>query len=204
MEIEQIRDCLKKQLKHTRYLHSEGVEEVAVDLAAIYGYDMEKARCAGLLHDCAKYLTDQELLAECDKHSLPVSEVERKCAYLLHAKVGAFYARVKYGISDDDILDSITYHTTGRPGMTLLEKIIFTADYIEPCRRPIPKLDEVRMAAYSDLDQAVLLILDNTLRYLHEVGGEIDTLTEETFQYYKILLKGQSPATGSARNNNLC
>jgi nicotinate-nucleotide adenylyltransferase len=190
MEIEQIREKLKMQLKNTRYLHSEGVEEVAVDLAVIYGYDMERAKLAGLLHDCAKYLTDEELLAECEKHNLPVSEVERKCAFLLHAKVGAFYARTKYGVADDEILDSITFHTTGRPGMTLLEKIIFTADYIEPYRRPLPRINEIRSAAYSELDQAVLMILDNTLRYLKECSAEIDTLTDDTYHYYKTMLQG--------------
>lgn len=190
MDIKQIRESLKKQLKDTRYLHSEGVEEVAVDLALIYGYDMERARLAGLLHDCAKYLTDEELLAECRRNNLPVSAVERACAFLLHAKVGALYARTRYGVTDDQILDSITYHTTGRPGMTLLEKIIFTADYIEPYRRVLPRINEIRSAAYSDLDQAVLMILDNTLRYLKESNAEIDTLTEDTYHYYKKLLEG--------------
>lgn len=198
MELEQIRECLKKQLKDSRYQHSKGVEEVAVDLAAIYGYDMEKAGYAGLLHDCAKYLTDQELLTECVKHDLPVSEVERNCPFLLHAKVGAVYARTKYGIMDDEILDSIVYHTTGRPGMTLLEKIIFTADYIEPYRRLLPKIDEIRQAAYQELDQAVYLILDNTLHYLYDNGGEIDTTTEDTYHYYKNKLQGISPVHRNA------
>ena len=191
MELEQIRDNLKMLLKETRYLHSIGVEEVACDLALIYGYDMDKARIAGILHDCAKNLTDQGLLEECEKYQLPISEVEKKCSFLLHSKVGALYARIKFGIEDDEILSAITYHTTGRPAMTLLEKIIFTADYIEPYRRPLPGIDEIRKVAYSDLDKAILIILEDTLQYLNKCGGDIDPLTIDTYQYYKKLLLTQ-------------
>lgn len=191
MELEQIKGSIKMLLKPSRYLHSIGVEEVASDLAAIYGYDIEKAGMAGILHDCAKYLTDKELLEECDRYRLPVTEVERERPFLLHAKVGAFYARVKYGIEDDEVLDSITYHTTGRPAMTLLEKIIFAADYIEPYRKPLPKIGEIRKAVYFDLDNGVLLILKNMLDYLKETDAVIDTLTEDTYNYYKAILKTQ-------------
>jgi predicted HD superfamily hydrolase involved in NAD metabolism len=188
MELDQIKECLKKQLKQSRYLHSLGVEEVACDMAVIYGYDMEKAALAGILHDCAKYLSDEDLISECEKYGLPISAIERKCAFLLHAKVGAFYARVMYGIEDEEILDSITYHTTGRPEMTILEKIIFTADYIEPYRKPLPRINEIREAAYSELDRAIVMILENTLGYLRESDGEIDTVTVDTFHYYQKLL----------------
>lgn len=191
MELEQIKDSIKMLLKPSRYLHSIGVEEVACDLAAIYGYDIERAGMAGILHDCAKNLTDTELLEECERYRLPVTDVERECPFLLHAKVGAFYARVKYGIEDDEVLDSITYHTTGRPAMTLLERIIFTADYIEPYRKPLPKIDEIRKAVYFDLDYGVLLILKNMLDYLKETDTVIDTLTVDTYNYYKTILKTQ-------------
>jgi len=187
MELERIKECLKKQLKENRYLHSLGVEEVACDMAAIYGYDMEKAALAGILHDCAKYLSDEELIRECEKYGLPISAIERKCAFLLHAKVGALYARVMYGIEEEEILDAINYHTTGRPQMTLLEKIIFTADYIEPYRKPLPRIDIIRETAYTDLDQAVVMILENTLSYLSDIDGEIDTITVDTYHYYQNL-----------------
>ncbi len=188
MELEQIRECLRTQLKESRYLHSIGVEEVACDLAAIYGYDMHKAGLAGILHDCARGLSEEQLLSECEKYNLPVSDNEHKCAVLLHAKVGALYARVKYGVKDEEIIDAIRYHTTGHPEMTLLEKIIYTADYIEPYRDPTPRLEEIRRAAYTELDQAILMILDNTLEHLQESGKEIDTLTVDTYNYYHKLL----------------
>jgi putative HD superfamily hydrolase of NAD metabolism len=188
MELNRIRENLRKTLKESRYLHSIGVEEVAHDLALIYGCDTQKAILAGLLHDCAKYLTDDEQLAACKEYELPVTEIERQCAFLLHAKVGAAFAHEKYGVVDTEILNAITYHTTGRPAMTVLEKIIFTADYIEPYRKPVPRMEEIRRAAYEDLNTAVLMILENTLKYLRECGKPIDQVTEETYAYYEKLL----------------
>jgi len=185
MELDGIRESLKKLLKESRYLHCAGVEEVACDMALLHGCDMEKARIAGILHDCAKYLTGQQLLEECGKYRIPVTDIERKCPHLLHAKVGALYAQIKYGVKDEEIINAVTYHTTGRPAMGLLEKIIFTADYIEPCRKPLPRIWEIREMAYSDLDKAVEMVLENMLNYLQESGGDIDTLTLETYRYYR-------------------
>ena len=188
MKLEQLRESMKMVLKETRYQHVLGVEEVSVDLAVIHGCDPRKAAIAGILHDCAKSLSDEELLSECMKYNLPISEGERKSVYLLHAKVGAAYAKDKYGVEDDDILNAITYHTTGRQGMSLLEKIVFTADYIEPNRKPLPRIEEIRKAAYDYLDLAVYLILENTLDYLKSIGAFIDTRTNETYAYYKNII----------------
>lgn len=189
MNLEQMRDSMKMRLKESRYRHSVGVEEVAHDLAVIYGYDEEKACIAGILHDCARNLPDTELLGECEKYQLPVSEIENICVFLLHGKVGAAYAKNIFGIEDPEIIDAITFHTTGRPAMTLLEKIIFTADYIEPYRKPLPRIDEIRKNAYLELDLAVFMILENTLEYLKNSGAEIDNLTVETYEYYKKVLQ---------------
>lgn len=185
MDLEMLRECMKSLLKESRYRHSLGVEEVSYDLALIYGYDTEVASIAGILHDCARYLSNKELLKECIKNNLPVTEIEEKNLLLLHAKVGALYAKEKYGIENEDILNAINYHTTGRPAMSLLEKIIYTADCIEPYRKPIPDIDKARKAAYKNLDLAVVMILRNTLEYLTEKGAVIDTLTIETYEYYK-------------------
>lgn len=188
MEIIRIKEDLKKLLKPSRYLHSTGVESVAKDLAVINSYDMDKAGLAGILHDCAKYLTDEELLSECNKYGMPVTKIEKQCVYLLHAKVGALYARIKYGIDDEDILSSITFHTTGRPAMSLLEKIIFVADYIEPYRKPLPRIDEIRKASYDNLDLGLYMILENMVNYFESTAQVIDTLTIDTYKYYKGLL----------------
>lgn len=185
MEPEDLRESIKKQVKESRYRHSLGVEEVAYDLAFIYGYDATKAGIAALLHDCARDLSEEELFAKCVHYHLSVTEVERKRTVLLHAKVGAAIAQEIFGVEDEDILNAIIYHTTGRPAMSLLEKIIFTADYIEPNRKPIPGLNIVRELAYMDLDKAVTMISKNTLDYLSDTGVLIDNLTRETYDYYR-------------------
>ncbi len=192
MKLELLRDRMKETLKKPRYLHSVGVEEVACDLAVIYGYDTMKASIAGILHDCAKNLSDEELIQYCEKHHLEVTEIEARCPFLLHGKVGAAYAEEQFGIEDPEIISSIVYHTTGRPNMSLLEKIIFTADYIEPYRKLIPRIDEIRAMAYSELDLAVLMILENTLGYLEQSKADIDTMTVDTYEYYKAKLSGQN------------
>ncbi|NLK29178.1 MAG: HD domain-containing protein [Clostridiales bacterium] len=185
MDMEIIRERMKAILNENRYQHVLGVEEVCKDLAVIHGYDMEKAGIAGLLHDCAKNLTDEELLQKCKEYHLPVTEAEEKSIYLLHAKVGAAIAKDQFGVHDDDILKAITFHTTGRPAMSLLEKIVFTADYIEPNRKPLPRIKEIRIAAYDNLDLAVFLILKNTLDYLKSTSANIDKKTIETYEYYR-------------------
>jgi predicted HD superfamily hydrolase involved in NAD metabolism len=103
---------------------------------------------------------------------------------LIHAKAGMCLAEHEYGITDRYILDAIRYHTTGRPDMTRLDKIIFTADYIEPNRRPLPELDIIRKEALSDLDKAVHHILYNTLTYLESQDDEADPMTCETYNFY--------------------
>ena len=189
MDLEILRDIMKQLLKQPRYIHSLGVEEVACDLAVIYGYDAEKASIAGILHDCARNLSDAELLSCCEQYHLQVTEMEAKCPFLLHGKVGAAFAKDLYGITDTEIINSIINHTCGRPNMSLLEKIIFIADYIEPYRKPLPRIDEIRRMAYNDLDRALVMILENTLNYLEQSKAEIDTMTVDTYEYYKKLLR---------------
>ena len=115
---------------------------------------------------------------------LPVSDMEAKNPFLLHGRVGAWLAGHRYGVEDPEILSAIEWHTTGKPDMTLLEKIVFTADYIEPGRDQAPNLAWLRQLAFTDIDQAVCEILKQTLDYLRDQGGEIDPATEVTYSYY--------------------
>lgn len=182
-----IKKSLAKELTEKRFYHTLGVEAVSFSLAIQHNCDMDKALLAGLLHDCAKCLPNQELLIQCDKYNLPVSDVERRNPYLLHGKLGAYYSELNYGITDKEVHSAIAYHTTGKPDMTLLEKIVFTADYIEPGRSSdrIPDLGEIRKLAFSNLDEAVVRILSNTIKYLKSEGQEIDQLTIKAYEYYK-------------------
>lgn len=191
-DLMKIEGRLEKVLSEKRFFHTKGVMYTAASLAMCHGADMKQALYAGLLHDCAKYLTNEEQIRQCRKHDLPVREIELQNPYLLHAKVGAYFAEKKYGVTDPEILSAITWHTTGRPGMSLLEKIVFTADYVEPARKPIEGLEEIRKLAFHDLDRAVYQILYNTLNYLKKDKNgkkkEIDCMTQEAYNYYRELL----------------
>ena len=191
-------DILKKLTKEMqkvqdpkRFTHTLGVEYTAAALAMRYGEDVERAQIAGLLHDCAKYLTGEKYIAvpsirrKGNGKFLELTGAKTNNPYLLHARVGSYLAKKKYKIEDPEILSAILYHTTGRPGMTLLEQIIFTADYIEPGRKQAPNLTQIRHLAFTDLDAAVTKILEDTLEYLKSGDGEMDPMTEETYNYYK-------------------
>lgn len=179
-----LRRQMEKVQDEKRYEHTLGVAFTAASLAMRYGADVKQAQLAGLLHDCAKCMTNEERLSICKKNKLEVTPVEKANPFLLHAKVGAFLAKEKYGIQDEEILSAVRFHTTGRPNMTLLEKIVFTADYIEPSRKTAPNLDEVRTLAFQNLDMALCKILSDTLDYLDTVDQEIDPMTKKTYDYY--------------------
>lgn len=100
-------------------------------------------------------------------------------------------------MSDRDILNAIHNHTTGRPGMSLLEKIIFVADYMEPGRRQAPRLEQIRRTAFVDLDRAVLLILEDTLNYLQDSDSVIEKTTQDTYEYYRERLEGGASPAGT-------
>lgn len=184
LSLKKLRRAMEKAQDGKRFEHTLGVEYTAAALAMRYGCDIKSARIAGLLHDCAKCLTDQKRLAICEKNAIPVLSVEKRNPFLLHAKVGAYLAEEKYGVRDMDILNAIRWHTTGRRDMSLLEKIVFIADYIEPGRKSAPNLDKVRKLAFMDIDGVLIQILGDTLRYLKDTGGEIDPMTEETWRFY--------------------
>ncbi len=180
---------MEKALDAKRYEHTLGVAYTASSLAMSNGINFEKAFVAGLLHDCAKCISNEKKLEICNKHNIEISEIERKNLCLLHAKVGSYIAAKQFRISDRDILNAILFHTTGRPGMSQLEKIIYIADYIEPGRKHAPNLPKVRKLAFQDLDEALLKILEDTLGYLGSVGGTIDPMTKRTYDYYEAYMR---------------
>ena len=176
---------MKDSISHKRYIHSIGVSDTAACLAMRYGYDIKKAHLAGLLHDCAKGLSVGDLFAAAKKSGMEISETERDNPELLHAKAGMTVAKDKYGIDDEEILGAICYHTTGKPEMTLLEKIVFIADYIEPNRTGIPSLDRIRAVAFNDIDVATAYVCRNSIQYLKRSSKLIDRITLDTYEYYK-------------------
>ena len=176
---------LSKYLDEDRFQHTMGVMYTSACLAMVHGYDIKDAQVAGLLHDCAKCIPNGKKLKLCEKYQIPVTEVENRNPFLLHAKLGSFLASHEYDVQDEEILSAILYHTTGKPDMSLLDKIVYIADYIEPRRNKAPNLTEVRKLAFLDLDAALYKILSDTLSYLDEGTGEVDEMTIKAYEYYK-------------------
>ena len=182
--IKELKKDLKKEMDDSRFEHTLGVMYTCGALAMRYGCDLDKAMLAGLMHDCAKCMPNAKKLKMAEKHHLEITELERKNPFMLHAKLGAFLARKKYDIEDEEILNAIRWHTTGRPEMTLLDKIVYIADYIEPKRDKAPHLPMIRQKAFVDLDEALVMILRDTLGYLGDSPEHVDSMTKKTYDYY--------------------
>lgn len=185
METNEIRKQLKKVLDKGRYEHTKGVMYTAASLAMAYEYSIEDAMLAGLLHDCAKCIPNDEKIALCKKNDIAITAIEYESPYLLHAKLGAFLAETEYGVKNPEILHAIKVHTTGETDMSLLDKIVYIADYIEPGRDKAPNLSYVRKLAFHDLDACMAQILDDTLKYNRMRGNSIDATTQIAYEYYK-------------------
>ena len=184
-KITKIRIKLEKELDKDRFQHTLGVMYTSAAMAMRYEADLEQALLAGLLHDCAKCIPGDKKIQLCEKHYLGVSEVERKNPSLLHAKLGAFIAEEKYHIKEREILDAVRSHTTGRPGMSLLEKIVYIADYMEPGRKKLPNMADVRKLDFTDIDACLYRILKDSLVYLNTRNISVDPMTQMTYEYYK-------------------
>ena len=163
INFEEIKKELKIELGEKLYLHSIAVMEEAEKLAAVYGCDEKSAKIAGLLHDCGK--------GRCKDN-------------LKHAKKSAELARIKFGVEDDDIINAIMYHTTGRVNMSLLEKIIYIADKIEPGRH-YPGLVDIRKEARVNLDEAIIKSLESTIEYVKNRNLLLDMESVNTLNYLK-------------------
>ncbi len=187
LPIETMREKLQSALSVKRYIHTMGVAEEAIKLAEIYGTqkDQQKAQAAGLLHDCAKDYPEEMRLRFCREYKVKLDDVMERQTDLIHPFLGAEVARREYLVTDGEILDAIRYHTTGRADMSLLEKIIFIADYIEPNREKFEGLEEARRLAYLDLDMAMRYILEETIAFVKQRGRLLHPLSLEALEYYK-------------------
>ncbi len=170
MEESKIKKYLKNALSEKRFKHSLGVAEEAERLADKYGADKKKAYLAGLVHDVAKEIdTDSARNMLKDRFGIRVDPVTYNVPKLLHAPLGACLAQTEFGIFDAEILDAVKYHTTAKADMSLLTKIIYMADYIEP-NRDFEGVEELRKQAYQDLDEAIITGLDYTISELLSDG----------------------------------
>ena len=178
---DELRPIALSYLKPKRMPHVLGTEQEAVRLVRRYGGDETQARIAALLHDCTKKLDMAQQLALCEKYGIMLDELEQKALKLLHSKTGAAIARDVFGV-EDAVYDAIFYHTTGKPDMTRLEKIIYLADYIEPTR-DFPGVDELRKTVYEDMDKGLLMGLTMTIQEMEEMGNPVHHLTRDARDY---------------------
>lgn len=176
MTFQQIRQLLRQRLSARRFEHSVGVSETAVRLALKHGADVEQARLAGILHDCARDMPRNTLLHTAESFGIVVGSIERRELALLHAPIGARQAQTLYGVSDPLVIDAIATHTVGGPGMGLLATVIYLADYIEP-GRSFPGVDKLRELAETDLTLAMIEAYDHSIQYIVSRGGLIHPAT---------------------------
>lgn len=181
----ELKKILKDRLKPLRYEHSLGVADTAMCLACRWGADIEKAYLAGLLHDWAKALPESEQEKLCRKKCPEVLLQSPDSPAVWHGPLAAALLPEELGVRDPEILSAIACHTTGKPGMSLLDKIVFLADYIEPGRDHSKRLPEYRRTAFEDLDRAVLLVMEETLRYLEEKKKPVDEMSRMAYDDIK-------------------
>ncbi|HSA06030.1 MAG TPA: bis(5'-nucleosyl)-tetraphosphatase (symmetrical) YqeK [Candidatus Gastranaerophilales bacterium] len=186
MSLEKTKAWIKTRLGEEKYLHSLGAEETAKELAFIFGIDQEKASLAGLIHDNAKEIPYEEMLIYIKNNNLNIEESIKTNRKILHAYLGAYMAQKELGITDQEILDAIKYHTTGKPDMTLFEKIIFLADKIEANTRNLDFRDKILniLKETNNIDKATLCCIDSTIRSLLDRKLPINAITIDVWNYY--------------------
>jgi len=184
MEREKALALVKIQLTEHRYQHTLGVMETSISLAEKYGADVKKAEIAAIFHDYAKFRSKDEMKEIIQSQGLP-QDLLLFNTELWHAPVGAYLVEKEAGVSDSEVLDAIRYHTSGRPNMTLLEKVIYLADYIEPGRH-FPGVEEVREIAKENLEKALVKAIQNTILFLMKKN---QTIYPETFYTYNDLIQ---------------
>lgn len=176
LDLPELRACSYSMVRAKRIPHIKGTEEEAVRLAKRWGVDEMTARRAAILHDCTKYLELDEQLALCRKYGVELDELEQRAVKLLHSKTGACIAKHVFG-EDEQVYSAIFWHTTGKADMTMLEKVIYLADYIEPTR-DFDGVEPLRALAYEDIDKALLMGMDMTIQEMKQRGNPIHRNTQ--------------------------
>ena len=171
MEIEEIKKYLKKILSEKRYYHSECVMEMCEELAKIYNVDIEKAKLVGIAHDVAKEMPTQEKFKYVEENNIKIDEIEKKYPTLLHAKIGADIAIKKFGF-DEEMAQAICVHTTAKPNMSMLDKVLYIADWIGKDRQ-FEDTEYLRDLAKKDIDEAIIYSLKSTINDKEESKEEI-------------------------------
>ena len=165
MSLEKIEKDVKMRMSEKRFIHSQGVKKRIEELAKIYHIDVETAKKVGIAHDVAKEMSVEESMQYVKENGIILDDMEKKIPYLLHGKIGADYCKKKYGFTKE-MQKAIEYHTTGNPNMDLLAKILYAADKTEENRKFVQyDIEYERKLANEDIDQALVFILEETIKY---------------------------------------
>lgn len=176
---------LIQSIGEKRYQHSKRVMEIGLKLAYKYNADIEKTKIAAILHDCGKIADKTKMLKRVDDFGIILDTCMEYNHELLHGPLGCEIARTEYGINDIEILDAIYYHTTGKENMSILDKIIYIADYIES-GRSFEGVEQVREIAFIDIDRSIILAMENTIKFLLENDKLIHPNTIKSRNYLLI------------------
>ncbi|MGX4600899.1 bis(5'-nucleosyl)-tetraphosphatase (symmetrical) YqeK [Faecalimicrobium sp. JNUCC 81] len=183
MILENINSKLKEMLPEKRFNHSLNVATCAAKLSEIYNYDKEKAYLAGIAHDCAKYLNKEEVKYYVNKYNINLDSLEKDNLALSHSVIGSYIAKYELNIENDDIINAIKYHTTGKENMDILEKIIYIADLIEE-GRDFPGVEKLRELTYSGkLNEALIVSFNNTIKFVIDNNQMIHPRTIDARNY---------------------
>ncbi len=181
MTIEQAKTMAKSTLSAKRYQHTVNVKKMAVKLAKKYGADPEKAALAAYLHDLAKEKPKEELLQIMRENAIMANNAEQRPAPVWHGVCAAILAKTRWGVDDPEILDAVVCHTTGRPGMTKLDKILFLAD-MTSAERNWPGVEKLRQLEMQDLDAGMREGLRQTIEFVDASGKKADPMSAAAYQ----------------------
>ena len=200
MNTDYIEQYITDNFSEKRRIHTYGVRDTSVRLAKKYGADPEKARACSLYHDMFRRASDEHIEEYINKYGLDPKY--RHDPDLAHSKIAAIYMKNLMGITDEDMLNAVAYHTTGRAGMSVLEKVIFLADAIEPAR-DYPSVDYLRELADEDLDEACLAVLERSEDYLRLKGRKMDPDSIEFMNELRKRLKEEETEKKAMDNREL-
>lgn len=172
MDFTEMAAIIKNRLDQSRYEHVMSVVETASQLGEHLGLDVTRLRLAALLHDCAKHLSFSQLKDFAERHQIPLSREDFLAEAVIHARVGAYIAQTEFGVKDQEVLEAIRVHPTGKPGMNIYARALFVCDFIEP-RRSFKKQEKISHLAWEDFEQAVLAVAAEKNRWVLKKRGRL-------------------------------
>lgn len=180
MDVKEAKALARASMGDKRYQHTLNVKKLAVKLAKQYGEDEEKAALAALLHDCAKELPKEELLRIMRENAIIAENGPTRPAPVWHGICAAILARTQWGVTDEAVLSAVACHTTGKPGMSRLDKILYLAD-MTCAERDFPGVDKLRALTAKDLDLAMIAALDHSIQFVEQSKKEVDPMSRAAY-----------------------